>query len=816
MRQVSLLMFLGPAAVLYLVTDVASARGTLSALGALLAALALSLAFAPFLWRPGSGSGAGAAGLGLCFALSLVRLVDGVPLRLSADLALLVGLCGSGALLLDLALRVPEPLPHLRRWPALLPSALLFALSGCVLGVELLSLGPALGCDRVDVLPPYAGRFAAAFWLGAAALALALRLLRRALPITAESRADNDWALLGLWPANLAWMALLGALVIGGTPSAALTQPLSHHGGKVWALLWAGICICLTICHAQLGVPGRGARVGWAIRRAVSAALTAGVVFACGGVLFVHLPDTFSAGGQLAILTTTLAALCYRPITRVLDRFLAPARGRLLDALAAVSAQRLQSAHHLPDFMGLVLNTMRAACYRDQGTFGPLPRGRETLGTGDVRMYLLSPAQEAVLDAAGQVHLRRRALSPVIEAELRRVLGRPLIRGQLCALQVRAPRLRPLIEVLEELDLLCVLPLVVDGELEGALLLPRAGRRQALALEELQALSSFTAVVASQLVTLAAAGRAHVRAQRAGEYAQSLRGRCQELQGELLVLRAQLKALSALPGVDVASVPLVHYSPAMRGLLAQVGRLSSDDQPVLWVAESGVAVALVAGRMHALSPRRARPLLIFDCDSIPTGQQRAFLLGVEDDPLRPGALQLARGGTLLLLNLLSLELSAQTALADALVTGLARPEQASPAAHRPPAYAVDCWLLASARCDLREPTASGRCHMGLSRQFGTRRLRVPPLRDRAQDLEALLLAALGRACARLGRPALGFEPEAMALLRRYRWPGNELELEQCVEHAVRSCRTARVRVSDLWFKIEQRSHRDLNLASPRL
>jgi DNA-binding NtrC family response regulator len=155
--------------------------------------------------------------------------------------------------------------------------------------------------------------------------------------------------------------------------------------------------------------------------------------------------------------------------------------------------------------------------------------------------------------------------------------------------------------------------------------------------------------------------------------------------------------------------------------------------------------------------------------------------------VQPGALDLAREGTLAILDLAALGADAHAALADALRTR----RVAALGGGEPHAFTARVVVT------LRAPVASSGLPADLARMLSTTVLTVPPLRSRSEDLETLVLFAIDRALRLTGHPSVGVGRDAMAALRAYTWPGNELELRDVLEHAVQSAKGPRIEVSDL-------------------
>jgi DNA-binding NtrC family response regulator len=214
----------------------------------------------------------------------------------------------------------------------------------------------------------------------------------------------------------------------------------------------------------------------------------------------------------------------------------------------------------------------------------------------------------------------------------------------------------------------------------------------------------------------------------------------------------------------------------MRALLDRLDDLAASATPVLLVAERGIPVAPLAHLLHHVGGRGPRPFVVAECASARSELTHHALFG-SGERESPGWLGLARDGTLLLCDLPALSLDAQRGLAAAMT-------------ERPLRIVASC---------LRDPGAlveDGAILPELRERFRVC-LRVPPLRERIEDLPSLCLIALDHSARVLGRPACGIEPDAQARLLSHAWPGNLEELHALIERAVARCDGPRITLADL-------------------
>ncbi len=803
MRRAPSHSLLGPALLLYLVADAAAAQGQLDVPGALVAAVAGLLSLTALRVARVELAGSQRTGwLGLAAACGLLRAVAPDALSLRVDLVQALGSGACAALIADLAISVPDRFGAAARARALRAGSYALGALAALLGV--VTQAPALHAfGRLWLLPAWLGLAPGAALALALCVALGLRALRRRAGSSPEALASNAWALLGLVPAvGVALVACASALLGAERGAAPLRLATAASAGL---LVWS---------HLRLCDPGQRLRVGPTTRDALAALLTLGALAAASALLRPLWPE-----GPLALAAAVgtlllLAAALYRTLRELARVALAPASGRLLLALERGHAE-LAEVSDLLDVARVVLGAARSA----SGSVEAEPV-----------LYVLDPELELRIDAAGQPHAAQQPLHPRLRAALRERPGEVIMRLPLQAQIVRQPALRPLIDALRALDALCVLPLMQRGELEGALVVPLGVRRSSLALEEIEALHRFGRHVAGFLGVLCAEARAFRRGSQEMLARAEVEQRLSRAHGELGRLQAELRAAQAGDATDGAEAAAVEvaYSPAMRGLLERLERVAPSAAPLLLEAEGGTPLLPLVRLLHHAGRRGQWPLVIGRCASARAGRGAAALLGPEHaagvpeqplararagapvtaakrlaaepgggqttsvqdrppaafgetvalaDPADPGWLQLAGEGTLLLCDLPALEPAVQRALAQRLADCPAR-------------------VVASCRRDPERLLAEGALLPELRACFGPC-VRVPPLRERAEDLPSLLLLALDHGARVLGRAPVGLEPDAQARLLGYDWPGNLDELYAVIEQAVARCHGPRVTLREL-------------------
>ncbi|TVQ97220.1 MAG: sigma-54-dependent Fis family transcriptional regulator [Deltaproteobacteria bacterium] len=229
---------------------------------------------------------------------------------------------------------------------------------------------------------------------------------------------------------------------------------------------------------------------------------------------------------------------------------------------------------------------------------------------------------------------------------------------------------------------------------------------------------------------------------------------------------------------------LVGRSATMKRLYELVGRIAPTRTTVLITGESGTGKELLARAIHRTSDRAAAPFVPVNCGAIPETLIESELFGhvkgafTGAQAAREGLFRSAHGGTLFLDEVGELPPATQVKLLRVLQertvkrVGAEREEE------------VDCRVLAATNRDLREQVESGAFREDLYYRLNVIELRVPPLRDRREDIPLLARHFVQRFAAEMGRDITDIAPDAMEALLAHRFPGNVRELENLMERAV--------------------------------
>jgi transcriptional regulator with PAS, ATPase and Fis domain len=242
---------------------------------------------------------------------------------------------------------------------------------------------------------------------------------------------------------------------------------------------------------------------------------------------------------------------------------------------------------------------------------------------------------------------------------------------------------------------------------------------------------------------------------------------------------------------------MVARSPAMRQLIDLAQRVARVDSTVLISGESGTGKERVARLVHNASTRAPGPFIAVNCGAITETLLESELFGHVKGAFtgalqeRPGLFESANGGTLLLDEVGEVSPAMQVKLLRVLQEREIR--RVGESTSRP----IDVRVIAATNRELTQEIAAGRFRMDLYYRLHVVELRVPPLRERREDILPLARLLLAEAAARLGRTVSGLSPRAADRLLRYHWPGNVRELENAMERAVALAQDGHAEVEDL-------------------
>jgi two-component system, NtrC family, response regulator HydG len=261
-------------------------------------------------------------------------------------------------------------------------------------------------------------------------------------------------------------------------------------------------------------------------------------------------------------------------------------------------------------------------------------------------------------------------------------------------------------------------------------------------------------------------------------------------------LKSQKAALGQSEGENVPA-GIVVKSPAMRRLFDLSRRVAKVDSTALITGESGVGKEVIARLIHDQSARLSSSFVAINCGAVPEGlleselfgHARGAFTGATQD--RPGLFEAANGGTLFLDEVGEVPQAMQVKLLRALQEREVR--RVGENKSRP----VDVRVVAATNRDLATEVTIGRFRQDLYYRLRVIELRVPPLRDRRDDILPLARTFLAEVSARVGSTVMGFTASAVNQLCRYDWPGNVRELKSAIERAVVLAQGSRIELEDL-------------------
>jgi two-component system response regulator HydG len=263
----------------------------------------------------------------------------------------------------------------------------------------------------------------------------------------------------------------------------------------------------------------------------------------------------------------------------------------------------------------------------------------------------------------------------------------------------------------------------------------------------------------------------------------------------LIVLRPAEDDVSFLQ-TAIASHGLIARSPAMLRIVHLVESLSRSDATVLITGESGTGKEVLARALHAHSPRSAGPLIAVNCAALPGelleselfGHVRGAFTGAVKD--RVGRFELAKGGSIFLDEIGDMPVHLQAKLLR--VIQERKFERVGDSISR----TVDARIIAATNADLQDAIAHGRFREDLYYRLRVVPIRIPPLRERPEDIALIAPHLLAHISGRAGR-SLRISQDTLAVLERYPWPGNVRELENTLEYAVTLCTGQTIQIEDL-------------------
>jgi DNA-binding NtrC family response regulator len=257
--------------------------------------------------------------------------------------------------------------------------------------------------------------------------------------------------------------------------------------------------------------------------------------------------------------------------------------------------------------------------------------------------------------------------------------------------------------------------------------------------------------------------------------------------GEALEVGRRMRAPAVVtetppdPDVDGA---ILGGCPAMREVYKAIGRVAGQDVTVLIAGETGTGKELIARAIYQHSARATAPFMALNCAAIPENLLESELFGHEKgsftgaDRRRIGKFEQCNNGTILLDEIGDMPLALQAKILRLLQ------EQSFERVGGNETVRTNVRLIAASHRDLKALSAEGKFRADLYYRLSVFSINLPPLRERDEDLAMLVFYYLRRFSRELGREVVTIDPEALARLRAYHWPGNIRELQSVVKQAL--------------------------------
>ena len=243
--------------------------------------------------------------------------------------------------------------------------------------------------------------------------------------------------------------------------------------------------------------------------------------------------------------------------------------------------------------------------------------------------------------------------------------------------------------------------------------------------------------------------------------------------------------------------PMIGESPAMKKIYDSIAKVAPTETTVLLLGESGTGKEVAARALHRNSRRAEKAFVAVNCATLGDNLLESELFGHEKGAftgavgLKKGLLETADGGTVFLDEVAELPLTVQAKM----LRVLQEREFSRLGSTRP--IKVNVRLIAATNKDLRAAVTAGSFREDLWHRLNVVALRMPPLRERREDIPLLANFFLARSSQRCERRVLGMTPEAREFIQQYDWPGNVRELENAIERAVVLGSDSEIQVNDL-------------------
>jgi DNA-binding NtrC family response regulator len=283
-------------------------------------------------------------------------------------------------------------------------------------------------------------------------------------------------------------------------------------------------------------------------------------------------------------------------------------------------------------------------------------------------------------------------------------------------------------------------------------------------------------------------------------------------------LRLEIKRLRGELAHSYGLNNIIAASPKLKSLIKRIEQIAESNASVLITGESGTGKDLLARALHYDSPRANYPFIAVNCAAIPDNLIESELFGyvrgafTDARQSRTGLFQAASKGTLFLDEIGEMPLALQAKLLRVIEDKRVRPLGGNDE------VPVDVRIVAATNSDLEVAMKQNRFRSDLYYRLAMFVLRIPPLRERPEDLPLLIKHFLTRAAAEAGKPPTTISPAATACMLHYEWPGNVREVQNAIQSAVILSRNNLIELDDLpprVVDIEKTSERIIEEAALR-
>ncbi len=340
------------------------------------------------------------------------------------------------------------------------------------------------------------------------------------------------------------------------------------------------------------------------------------------------------------------------------------------------------------------------------------------------------------------------------------------------------------LEMFEEASTEILLPLIYENVLMGIIGLGGKRSGDLYSSEDLRLLST----LANQAAVAMENARAYHRIEQLNRNLEDKVHQIQHQQQEILVLQERLLSENTYLREEMRQQfvfeEIIASSPAMHNVIAMVEKISPTASTVFLRGESGTGKELIARAIHFNSPRREHSFVKVNCAAIPANLLESELFGHEKGAFtgamktKPGKLELADGGTLLLDEIGDMAMDIQAKVLRALQ------EREFERVGGTKTLSADIRIIAATNRDIEKAITENSFREDLYYRLNVISITLPPLRDRKEDIRELCIYFINKFSREMAKPVRNIDPEAMDCLKAYRWPGNVRELANILERAV--------------------------------